>query len=209
MGVSVSMKIIVAAVVIVAGVLAWYMLTRDVVVKNYPSAKTGPVLLFGDSLAAGEGATAGNDLASQLGKLASVPILNYGVSGDTTRDGLVRLNQVLTEDPRIAIILLGGNDFLKKIPREETFQNLEKIVTAFQKQGAIVMVLGVRSGLIGGGADEEYEALAERTGSAYMSDVLSGVFAHNDLMSDAIHPNDKGYGTIAERIAPQLVKLLR
>lgn len=71
------------------------------------------------------------------------------------------------------------------------------------------MVLGVRSGIIGGGADEEFEALAERTGSVYMSDVLSGVFAQSDLMSDAIHPNDTGYAKIAERLAPELVKLLR
>ncbi len=203
------MKIIVAATIIVAGGLAWYMLTRDVAVKNYPSTKTGPVLLFGDSLAEGVGATKGNDLATQLGKIIGVPILNYGVSGDTTRDGLLRLDRALAENPRVAIILLGGNDFLKKIPREETFQNLEEIVTAFQQQGTIVMVLGVRSGIIGGGADEEFEALAERTGSVYMSDVLSGVFAQSDLMSDAIHPNDTGYAKIAERLAPELVKLLR
>ena len=203
------MKIIAAVASSIAVGLAWYILTRDTEVKNYPSAKTGAVLLFGDSLAAGEGATAGNDLASQLGNVTGVPILNYGMNGDTTRDGLARLNQVLAEDPRIAIVLLGGNDFLRKIPREETFQNLETIVTAFQKQGAIVMVLGVRSGIVGGGADEEFEVLAERTGSAYVPDVLLGVFAHPDLMSDAIHPNDTGYGVIAARIAPQLVKLLR
>ena len=196
-------------IVVMVGIFVWYFSSRDTVVKNYPSTHSGPVLLFGDSLAQGEGAIAGNDLASQLGKLAGVPILNYGASGDTTRDGLVRLPQALAEDPKVALVLLGGNDFLKKIPREETFQNLEKIVSAFQTQGAIVMVLGVRSGIIGGGADDEFEALAERTGSAYMSDVLSGVFAHPDLMSDAIHPNDKGYSVIADRIAPQLMKLLR
>lgn len=195
------------AVILLAG--WWYFSARDVAVRNYPSTKSGPVVLFGDSLAEGVGATEENDLASRLGKLTGMPVLNYGVSGDTSRDGLERLPQVLAEDPRVAIILLGGNDFLKKIPREETFQNLEKIAVAFQKQGAIVMVLGVRSGIIGGGADKEFEALAERTDSAYLPDVLSGVFAHPDLMSDAIHPNDKGYGVIAERIAPQLMKLLR
>ncbi len=196
-------------IVVMVGILVWYFSSRDTVVKNYPSVKSGPVILFGDSLAEGVGATEGNDLATQLGKIAGVPILNYGVSGDTTRDGLLRLDRALAEDPRIAIILLGGNDFLKKVPREETFQNLEKIVAAFQKQGAIVMVLGVRSGIIGGGADDEFEALVEQTDSAYMSDVLSGVFAQSELMSDAIHPNDKGYAKIAERLAPELVKLLR
>ena len=109
----------------------------------------------------------------------------------------------------MAIILLGGNDFLKKIPREETFANVEKIVLAFQAQGAVVAVLGVRSGIVGGGADAEYEDVAKRTGSIYMSDVLAGLFGRTELMSDALHPNDQGYAKIAERLAPLLSKYVR
>lgn len=193
---------------LILGVIFWYFFFRDWPVKNYPSTKNGSVLLFGDSLAEGVGATVGNTLEDQLGKLVDRDVLNYGVSGDTTQDGLARLDDALGENPKVALVLLGGNDFLKKIPREETFQNLEKIVTAFQAQGSIVIVLGVRSGIIGGGADAEYKALAKKTGSAYVQDVLSGVFAHPDLMSDAIHPNNLGYGKIAARIAPLLTKYL-
>jgi lysophospholipase L1-like esterase len=188
--------------------VVWYFFS-DVPIKHYPSVKTGPVLMFGDSLVEGVGATAGQSLPEQLGRLTGTAVLNYGVSGDTTRDALSQLDGALGTDPRIVLVLLGGNDFLKKIPREETFRNLERIVTAFQAQGAIVFVLGVRSGLIGGGADAEYEALAEETGSVYVSDVLSGVFGRSELMSDAIHPNDQGYAIIAERIAPLLMKYLK
>lgn len=199
----------VAVLLVLGGIFWWFFFSRDWPVKNYPSAKSGPVILFGDSLAAGVGATAGNTLGEQLGKLAGTDILNYGVPGDTTRNGLSRLPAALAENPKVTLVLLGGNDFLKKIPREEVFQNLEKIVAAFQARGSIVMVLGVRSGIIGGGADEEFEALAKRTGAVYIEDVLSGVFGHSDLMSDAIHPTDLGYGKIAERIAPILSKYLQ
>lgn len=206
------MKISTVGIIIALGILigtgGWYFFS-DAPIQNYPSVKTGPVLMFGDSLVEGVGATAGGSLPEQLSRLTGTAVLNYGVSGDTTRDALSQLDGALATDPRIAIVLLGGNDFLKKIPREETFRNLERIVTAFQAQGAIVFVLGVRSGLIGGGADEEYEALAEETGSVYVSDVLSGVFGHSELMSDAIHPNDQGYAIIAERIAPLLRKYLK
>lgn len=195
-------------ILLLVGIFWWYFSSSDWPVKNYPSAKNGPVLLFGDSLATGEGATVGNTLGEQLGRLVSTDILNYGVPGDTTEDGLARLPGALAENPKVTLVLLGGNDFLQKIPRAETFQNLEKIVAAFQARGSIVMVLGVRSGIIGGGADEEFESLAKRTGAAYVEDVLSGVFAHSDLMSDTIHPNDRGYGKIAERIAPILTKYL-
>ncbi len=200
--------IIFVVLVVIGGILFWYF-SRDTAVKNYPSEKTGPVLMFGDSLVEGVGATAGNTLPEQLGRLAGMNILNYGVSGETTRDGLLQLDGALSKEPKVAIVLLGGNDFLKKVPREETFRNLEKIVGAFQSRGAIVLVLGVRSGIIAGGADEEFESLADRTGSVYVSDVLSGVFGHPDLMSDAIHPNDQGYAVIARRLLPVLLKYSR
>jgi len=195
--------------VVLIGLLLFWYLSRDWEIKNYPSTENGPVLMFGDSLVEGVGATAGNALPEQLGKLVGVPILNYGISGDTTRNGLTRLTPALEEDPKVAIVVLGGNDFLKKVPREETFQNLEKIVTAFQSQGAITIVVGVRSGIVGGGADEQYEDLAKRTGSVYVSDTLAGVFAHTDLMSDALHPNDRGYRQIAERLASELRDFLK
>ena len=195
-------------VLLIASGGVWYFWTDDVV-KNYSSTSTGPILMFGDSLVEGVGATVGQTLPDQLGRLLQIPVLNYGVSGDTTRDALVRLEDALSLKPRIAIILLGGNDFLKKIPREETFANLKTIVTAFQNEGAITVVLGVRSGIIGGGADALYEDLVKETASVYLSDVLSGLFGHTELMSDALHPNDRGYAKIAERLAPLLSPYLR
>lgn len=72
-----------------------------------------------------------------------------------------------------------------------------------------MILVGVRSGLVGGGADEAFETVAKETGAIYVSDILSGVFGHQDLMSDAIHPNDRGYAKIAERLAPVLEKYLR
>lgn len=202
-----SILFVVGVIILFGGLVFWYFASRPWLVKNYPSTTNGPVLMFGDSLVEGAGAE-NNTLPQQLGRLTNTKVLNYGVSGDTTRDGVARLDEALAENPKIAIILLGGNDFLKKIPRAETFQNLAKMVTAFQSGGAIVMVVGVRSGLIGGGADAEYEALAKNTGAVYVSDVLVGIFAHPELMSDAIHPNALGYGKIAERLAPLLKKYL-
>lgn len=195
-------------VLFIGGGVFWYF-TRDWPIKNYPSTMRGPILMFGDSLVEGVGATEGNTLPEQLGNKLGTEILNYGVSGDTTRDGLVRLDDALLMKPRVVIMLLGGNDFLKKIPRGETFANLEKIVTAFQRGGAISVVVGVRSGIIGGGADDEFEALAKKTGSVYVSDVLAGIFGHAELMSDAIHPNSVGYGRIADRLAPLLSKYVK
>lgn len=186
---------------ILAG-LTWYFFSSGSVIKNVPLRSTGPILFFGDSLVEGVGATAGHDLPALLAKNLGEPVLNYGVAGDTTRQGLARTPAAVAEHPRLVLILLGGNDFLQKIPRDETFTNLKNIVTAFQSDGAAVMVIGVRSGLVGGGADDRYEALAEETESAYVEDALKGIFGDSALMSDTIHPNDRGYEKIADRLIP-------
>lgn len=184
--------------------LVWYFFSGAGPVKNVPLRATGPVLFFGDSLVEGVGATAGHDLPVLLAKDLGEPVLNYGVAGDTTRHGLARVRGAVAEHPRLVLILLGGNDFLQKVPRDETFANLKSIIAAFQSDGAAVIIIGVRSGIVGGGADDRYEALAEETESAYVEDALKGVFGDPALMSDAIHPNDRGYEKIAERLVPVL-----
>lgn len=189
-------------------VLVGFWLWPERTIKNFPSQNTGAVIFFGDSLVEGVGASASQDMPSQLTRALGVPVLNYGVAGDTTADGLARLDRALEENPKLAIVLLGGNDFLRKIDRTTTANNLETIVTAFHNKGAVVLLLGVRSGIIGGGADQLFEGVAKKTGAAYEEDVLKGVFGNPSLMSDAIHPNAAGYTKIVERLLPTIQKLL-
>lgn len=191
---------------LVAGI-TWYFWSGNTAIKNVPLRTMGPILFFGDSLVEGVGATAGHDLPALLAKDLGEPVLNYGVAGDTTRQGLARVGEAVNEHPRLVLILLGGNDFLQKVPRDETFANLKKIIMAFQSDGAAVVIIGVRSGIVGGGADDRYEALAEETESIYVEDALKGVFGNPTLMSDAIHPNDRGYEKIAERIGLEIDSL--
>lgn len=184
--------------------LIWYLFSGAGPVKNVPLRSSGPILFFGDSLVEGVGATVGHDLPTLLTQELGEPVLNYGVAGDTTRLGLARVKGAVAEHPRLVLILLGGNDFLQKVPRDETFANLKSIITTFQSDGAAVVMIGVRSGIVGGGADDRYETLAEETESAYVEDALKGVFGNPGLMSDAIHPNDRGYEKIAERIVSEI-----
>lgn len=162
---------------IVFGIAAVYLLLSKETIKNVPLASSGPILFFGDSLVEGVGATAGHDLPSILSRLVGEPVLNYGVSGDTTKLALARLSAAQSEKPKLVLVLLGGNDFLQKVPREETFSRLEKIIQGFQGDGAAVVLIGVRSGLVGGGADKEYETLAEKKQSRSISKMLSKEFS--------------------------------
>lgn len=177
-------------------------------IVNYPSSGT-TIVAFGDSLVEGVGSTKGNDFVSLLSDTTGESIQNLGVSGDTTRDGLARVDEVLNLKPKIVLLLLGGNDYIKKIPKEETFSNLEKIITQIQEEGSIVILLGVRGGVIRDEYKDDYKALAKKTGSAYVPNVLEGLFGRSNLMYDAIHSNDAGYKIIAERVEPVLLELLK
>jgi lysophospholipase L1-like esterase len=82
-------------------------------IKNFPSKGTD-IVAFGDSLIVGLGATEGNDFVSILSKKIGLNIINLGVSGNTTEDGLNRINELDQYDPKVVLLLLGGNDAIKQ-----------------------------------------------------------------------------------------------
>lgn len=175
-------------------------------ITNVPP-KNEKVVVFGDSLVEGVGASEGNDLASAMVRTTGKTVVNFGKSGDTTRDALERMTDVVTEDPGVVVIILGGNDVLQKIPKDETFHNLEKMIDLFQDNGSVVVLVGVRSGVVGDGRGDDYEALANKTRSVYISDILKDVFGKRQYMSDAVHPNDAGYAVIEQRLSPVVLDL--
>ena len=134
--------------------------------------------------------------------MAGVEILNRGVGGDTTANGLGRLERdVMGSDPRIVIVCLGGNDMLRRMDLEATFANLEKIIRRIQSAGALVVLVGVDGGfLVGGGYGKRFRKLAKETGVVFVPDVLAGILTSPKLKADQIHPNGKGYTVMAERI---------
>jgi acyl-CoA thioesterase-1 len=148
------------------------------------------IIAFGDSLVAGRGASSGQDFVSVLSKRLGIPIINAGRSGDTTGSALARLDgDVLALNPRIVIVLLGGNDFLRRIPTDETFANLGTIVDRVRRHGSAVVLVGVTVGLLTDPYGAQYEALAQRTSAGLVPDILGSIIGHTDLMADSIHPN--------------------
>jgi acyl-CoA thioesterase-1 len=187
----------------------FFILREDRSWTNYPSEGDG-IVAFGDSLMVGVGASKGKSLPELLSVSIGKSIVNMSRSGDTTRDALKRVPEVLSlvPNPQVVMILLGGNDYLQKIPPEETFQNLEAIIRTFQSRGAVVLLLGIRGGILTDGFDTEFERLAEKMETPLIPDVLGGVWGRADLMADAVHPNNEGYAIIKERIESALLTLI-
>ncbi len=172
--------------------------------SSYPITNAKPsgenIICFGDSLTYGTGANSDMDYPSQLSKIIGKQIVNAGVPGNTTSDALKRLEEdVLSQSPKIVMITLGGNDLKNKISKETAFSNLNKIISAIQAKGALVIIGGVDIPLMGRGFGEAYRELAKKTGSVLIPNVLEGIMGKSELMSDPIHPNDKGYTLMAEQ----------
>jgi acyl-CoA thioesterase I len=204
--VSVSRRAIVGLVI--AGLVAFWFL-HDTNPRAAKPTAGSTIVAFGDSLVEGRGATPGHDFVTLLAGRLSVPIVNAGRSGDTATTALDRLDaSVLSRDPRLVIVLLGGNDFLRRVPTDQTFRSLSTIVARIRQRGAAVVLVAVSVGLISDPYASEYAALARRTSSGLVPDILEDIIGHADRMSDSIHPNDRGYAMIADRIEPAVRDLL-
>jgi lysophospholipase L1-like esterase len=160
--------------------------------KSPTQPSTIEVLAFGDSLTFGVGASSGNGYVPVLERRVGVDIFNSGIPGNTTGDALTRLNaSVLSRDPRIVIVLLGGNDLLQNVPVQTRIDNITQIVERIRADGSKVILVGVGSGALDpfNGALPD---LASRTGSTYVPNIMDGIFGTPSLMFDQIHPNDAG-----------------
>lgn len=186
----------------------YFIVYRDDEITNYPP-RSQRIVAFGDSLIEGVGSTREGGFVSIVADRLGVEIVNKGKAGDTTEMGLSRVDEVLTLDPGIVVLLLGGNDVLRRIPKATTFQNLGIIIEKFQSSGAVVVLLGVRGGILGDGYQDDYDALAKKYHTAYVPNVLEGLIGNAEYMYDGIHPNDIGYSMIADRVAPVLEGVLR
>ncbi len=83
------------------------------------------ILAFGDSLTEGKGTAKQHSYPSVLAQLSGRKVVNAGISGELTEQGLARLEDVIAKtSPDLMILLQGGNDILRNRNLQQTKQNL-------------------------------------------------------------------------------------
>jgi acyl-CoA thioesterase-1 len=194
-----SVKKLLVLLVFIALAAAGYFLFTPDKWTNYPAGNTGPWVAFGDSLTAGYGADSGRDFPAILGQRLGVKMVNKGVPGDTSADGLKRIDEVKELHPRVVLLCFGGNDTLTHVPFNTTFSNIGQMIDELQANGAFVVLIGVPSASIRDKYDKRFKTLAKEKHALFIPDILKGVLGTPDLMSDYVHPNNEGYKKIAER----------
>jgi len=169
------------------------------------------IVALGDSITAGYGLNPEQAYPYLLSQKIDLPIVNVGVSGDKTADALARLSEdVLSKNPWMVIVALGGNDFLKKVTKAETEQNLKEIIAQIQAEQAITVLLGMNLGLFTDEYKDLYQRVAEETNSYLIPQVLKGIIDNpKHRQQDIIHPNNIGQEILANKIAKSLDPLLK
>ncbi len=170
---------------------------------------TNLIVFFGNSLTAGQGAEAGEDFPSLIGKALNVPIINAGASGNITHDAVLRIdNDVISKNPSIVVIELGGNDLLENIKSDVTKRNLDLILNKIKPTGAKIVILGIKFFLFNEKYETNLQSLAYKYNATFVPDILEGIITDPSLKHDDIHPNAKGYQKIADKLTPIIAPLL-
>lgn len=172
-----------------------------------PLASNATILAFGDSLTAGNGAGAEESYPAQLSRLSNRTVINAGISGEESREGLARLASLLDQhNPELLILCHGGNDLLRKRPVSQLESNLREMIALARGRGITVLMLGVPAPGIFLSSEELYETIAGDTGVAFIPEVIADVLSKPSLKSDTVHPNAQGYTEIASVIYQELQK---
>jgi acyl-CoA thioesterase-1 len=172
-----------------------------------PLPSDAVVLAFGDSLTYGTGAAEHESYPAQLEKLIGRRVVRAGVPGEVTAQALERLPGALDEHaPRLLLLCIGGNDFLRRLGNAQAERNVRAMVELARKRGvAVVLIATPEPGLLPS-PPGFYGAIAKDFRLPYEGGVVTEVLKDASLKSDPIHPNARGYGVIAERLAATLRK---
>ncbi|QYJ74419.1 GDSL-type esterase/lipase family protein [Shewanella sp. FJAT-52076] len=159
------------------------------------------VLAFGDSLTFGVGASDGMDYPAHLSRLCDCEVINAGVSGETTTEGLARMADLLDEtQPDLLILLEGGNDILRNQDKAQLKRNLEAMIREAQGRQVPVLLIAVPDRKVFLSPLPLYQELAEQFSLPLLEDTLPRLLSQSAMKSDTVHLNDAGYQLLAEEI---------
>lgn len=178
------------------------------------------IVCFGDSLTAGRGAPANDSYPDFLQRLLKQQgyhyrILNMGISGDTTKDGVARLPDVLAAHPSIVVVEFGGNDGLRGLPITATRANLDQIITTLLRAHVQVVLAGITLPPNYGAnyihaMNETYVLAAKKYHVRLLPFLYQGVYEiPGTIQADGIHATAKGNALVAKNVFTLLKPLLR
>jgi acyl-CoA thioesterase-1 len=184
------------------------------------AAATRPVIVaFGDSLTAGYGVSSDQSYPANLQRDLDAlgyryRVVNEGISGNTSKDGVLRIPEMLKFHPAVVIVAFGGNDGLRGLPIRDTEKNLATIIAAMQDAHAKVILGGITlPPNYGSDYISKFNAIYVKESRVYrvplLPFMLKGVYGvPGSMQQDGIHPTAQGCKQVAKNFLPLLLPLL-
>jgi acyl-CoA thioesterase-1 len=178
------------------------------------------IVCFGDSITAGRGAPAGHSYPDYLQKLLDsrgyhYRVLNMGISGDTTKDAVSRLPNVLAAHPDLVVVELGGNDMLRGLPITATRANLDRVISTLQRAHIQVVLAGIT--LPPNYGADYIQAIKQTYADAakkYRVPLLPFIYNHvydvpGAIQPDGVHATAKGNALVAKNVFTLIQPMLK
>lgn len=174
--------------------------------KFSPLSRNATIVAFGDSLTFGIGSTNGGTYPRSLAELTGLSVINAGISGERTSQGLKRFRSVLDKhSPELVILLEGGNDILRNQPAVQTKKNLASMIEIALSEQVAIILLGVPEKKLFSDSAPFYTELAEEYDLVFSDDLVSDLIKTSKYKSDPIHLNSSGYQKLAEGVYQLMV----
>jgi len=178
------------------------------------------VVCFGDSLTAGYGTDFGQSYPDYLQKDLDAEGYNYrvvneGISGNTTKDGVNRLDSILALKPAVVVVEFGGNDGLRGLRIEDSRTNMDKIIATLKASGTKVVLAGITLPPDYGPDyikqfNATYAMLAAKYHVPLLPFLLNGVFGVSGMMqADRTHATSDGNKVVARNVLPLITPILK
>jgi acyl-CoA thioesterase-1 len=178
------------------------------------------IVCFGDSLTAGHGTGSGESYPDYLqtdldAKGYHYRVVNEGISGNTTKDGVERVNGIVAMKPTVVVVEFGGNDGLRGLRIEDSRSNLDKIVNTLKTSGTKVVLAGITLPPDYGPDyiqqfNQTYTLLANKYNLPLLPFLLKGVFGVDGMMQrDNTHATADGNKIVAKNVLPLVQPLLK
>ena len=194
-----------------------WLLTGVLASAAAPAAAPPVVTILGDSITAGLGLPADQALPAQLASAlarrgGAATVRGAGVSGDTSADGLARLDFSVQPDTAVCLVALGGNDLLQGLDPKGDYASLEAIVQRLKARRIGVVLAGLNApSAVGAGYVRAFEAIFPEIAGAervpLYPNLLAGV-GPALRQGDGLHPNAAGVKLIAAGLAPLVARAL-
>ena len=177
------------------------------------------VVCFGDSLTAGYGTGPGESYPDYLQQDLDAQgyhyrVVNEGISGNTTKDGINRIDSILALKPAVVVVEFGGNDGLRGLPIEESRANLDTIIGKLKASGSKVVIAGITLPPNYGANyirqfDATYLLLAKKYSVPVLPFLLKDVYNVPGMMqADETHATAAGNKAVAMDVLPLVAPLL-